>query len=123
MRIWPTKRRWQRIGIAVVLVIAILLIANGVFAWLADRRLQQQVDLIRAEGAPTSISELAPKSISEDKNAAAIILKLRPRIAAFANEQGKFFNTPLGKAYDEARERGESPMAEQIAAIRAILDK
>jgi hypothetical protein len=123
MQFLRSQRFWKRLAIGAVLVIGVLLIANGIFAWRADRRLQRQVDLIRAEGAPASISELAPQPIPEAKNAAAIVLKLRPRIAAFADEQGKFYNTPIGKAYDEAGERGESPTAEQIAAIRAILDK
>lgn len=123
MKFLSGKRFWKRLAIGVVLIVAVLLIVNGVLAWRAERRLQQQVQLIRAEGAPASIAELAPASIPAEKNAAAIILKLRPRIAAFANEHGRFFSTPIGKAYDESIERGDPPSAEQIGAIRAILDR
>lgn len=123
MQFFPTKRFWKRLAIGICLVIGLLLIVNGTFAWRAERGLQQEVASIRAEGEPSSIAELAPPPIPADKNAAAILRKIEPRISAFGNEHGSFFNTPIGKAYDEAGERGERATAEQIAAIRAILNK
>ena len=41
----------------------------------------------------------------------------------FGEDHGRFFKTPLGLAYDEREDRGEPPTAEQLGAIRAILDK
>jgi len=123
MQIPPSKRFWKRLAIGVGLVVGALLVVNGALAWRAERRLQHQVEVIRAQGEPASIAELAPQPIPEDKNAAAFLRKITPRIEAFADDQGKFYNTPIGKAYDEAGDRGELPNAEQIAAIRTIMDK
>jgi hypothetical protein len=66
---------------------------------------------------------LKPQLIPDEENAAVFLERIRPRIGQFANEHGRFFKTPIGKAYDEARERGEPATPEQIAAIRAILEK
>ena len=64
-----------------------------------------------------------PEPIAADQNAAAVLEKIAPRLDEFSKEYGKFFDTPLGKAYDAADDRGDPPTPEQISAIRAILDK
>jgi hypothetical protein len=123
VRFLSSKRFWKRMAIVMSIVVGLLLIVNGLFSWRAERRLQHQLDLIRADGHPASIAELAPEPVPPDQNAAAIVRKVAPRIEEFANEHGQFFNTPIGKEYDEAGDRGEPPTTEQIAAIRAIVDK
>lgn len=123
MRIWPTKRWWKRTGIGLAIVVALALIANGVMAWWTEHRLQTQIAAIRAAGDPASIADLAPEPIPDDENAAAILKRLEPRLEEFGKEHGRFFNTPLGKAYDEAQQLGDPATAEQIEAIQNILSK
>src|SRR4051812_12961987 len=76
MRIWPSKRRWKHIGIGVVALFAIALIANGFMAWRTEAHWSGMIAAIRAAGEPGSIAELAPKPISDDQNAAALLAKL-----------------------------------------------
>jgi hypothetical protein len=124
MRIWPTKRGWKRFGLGLAILVAIALIANGFMAWRAEWRLRSRLAAIRAAGDPASIADLAPKPIPDAENAAAIIAKLGPRIDAFGKEQWHFIDqTPLGKDYDKRLERGEAPTAEELAAIRKIVEK
>ncbi len=123
MRLWPTKRVWKRIGIGFALLIALALIVNGIFAWRAEWQLRSRLTAIRAAGDPASIAELAPPPIPDDQNAAAIIAKVKPRLDAFSKEYGRFYETPIGKAFDEASDRDEPPTKAQIDAIRAILSK
>ncbi len=91
--------------------------------WRTDRKLQARIDAIRAAGDPATIADLAPEPIPADQNAAAYLEKIAPRLDEFAKEHGRFFNTPIGNAYSESRDRGEPPTPEQIVAIRAIVDK
>jgi hypothetical protein len=123
MRIWPTKRGWKRIGIGLALLAAVGLVLNGILAWRAEWRLRSRLAAIRAAGEPASIAELAPEPISEDENAAAIIERIGPRLDEFSKEYGRFYDSPLGKQYDEAREEGEPATKEQLNAIRGILAK
>lgn len=124
MRLFPTKRGWKYLGIGTVSLVALALIANGFMIWRTDARLQARIDAIRAVGDPATIADLAPEPIPAEQNAAAQIDKLVPRLAAFDKELAHFYDrTPIGQAYDAARRRDESPNAEQLAAIRAILDK
>ena len=124
MRIWPTKRVWKRIGLALVILLALAFIANGFMAWWTDYRLQRRIAAIRAAGDPASIADLAPKPIPDAENAAAILAKLAPRLDEFAKDHWHFLDkTALGKDYDERSERGEAPTPEQIAAIKKILNK
>jgi hypothetical protein len=123
MRFWPTKRIWKRIGLGFVALVALLLLANGIMAWWTRSQLQNRVTAIRAAGNPASIAELAPKPIPDAENAAAVLRDLGPRLDAFSKEYGPFFDTPEGKAYEQRTDRGEKATPEQIAVIRAILDK
>jgi hypothetical protein len=123
MRIWPTKRGWKRIGIGLAMLAAIGLVVNGVLAWRAELRLRERLAAIRAAGDPASIAELAPAPIPDDQNAAAIMERIRPQLNQFSKEYGQFYNSPLGKQYDDARNKGEPATKEQVDAIRAILAK
>lgn len=124
MRIWPTKRRWKQMAIAAVAIVAIALIANAFMIWRTNSRLQARIDAIRAAGDPATIADLAPDPIPADQNAAAHLDKLVPRLDAFDKDLAHFYDkTPVGQAYDAARGRDEAPTMEQLAAIRAIVDK
>lgn len=117
-----SKRFWKRASIGLAILIAIALIANGIMAWRTERRLQNKLTEIRAAGHPASIAELAPAPIPDDQNAAAKLHQITPRLQEFSKDYGKFYNSPLGKAYEQSIDQGEAPTSEQIAAIRAILD-
>lgn len=123
MRFLPTKRRLKQLAIGLAIFIALALIANAFMAWRTEARLQAKIAAIRAAGAPASIADLAPKPIPADENAAAYLEKIAPRLDEFGKDHGRFFNTPIGKAYVESENRGEPPSVEQIAAIRAIVEK
>jgi hypothetical protein len=124
MRLFPTKRGWKYLAIGAVSLVALALIANGFMIWRTDARLQARIDAIRAAGDPATIADLAPEPIPVDQNAAAYIDKLVPRLAAFDKDLAHFYDrTPIGLAYDAARRRDEAPTAEQLAAIRTIVDK
>ncbi len=118
MRIWPTKRISKRLAIGLVTLVAIALIANGIMAWRIESRLQAKIAAIHAAGDPASIAELAPTPIPDAENAAVILGKLGLRLDAFSKEYARFYDTPLGKGYDERSDRGEPPTAEQIAGMR-----
>src|SRR4051812_21683930 len=115
MRIWPSRRRWKRIGIGMAVLLAIALIANGFMAWRTEAHWRGMIAAIRASGEPGSIAELAPKPIPEDHNAAALLAKLGPRLDGFSKESFRFFDKdPLGIDYDQRINRGEPATAGQI---------
>ncbi len=105
------------------MLVAIALIVNGFFAWRAEWQLRSRLAAIRAAGDPASIAELAPPPIPDDENAAAIIERIQPRLNEFGKDYGRFYNSPIGKKYDEAGDRGELATTDQIDAIRAVLGK
>jgi hypothetical protein len=123
MRFFLTKRFWKRLAIVIAALVAIALIVNGVFAWRAERRLRSRLAAIRAAGDPASIADLAPQPIPDEENAAAIVERIWPRLVEFGKDYGQIYNSPFGKKYDEARERGEPATREQIDGIRVILSK
>jgi hypothetical protein len=122
MKIFPSRRTVKRLGIGVAILLGGALIVNGFFSWRTEARFRRIIRDIRAAGDPASIADLKPAPIPDEVNAAAAIDKLAPRLEEFANEQGRFYKTDLGKAYGDLKE-GEQPTAEQIAAMRTILDK
>lgn len=123
MRIRPTKRGWKRFGIALLILVAAVLVFNGVMAWRIEMHFRSKIAAIRAAGDPASISDLAPKPITEGENAAAIIKNISPRLSLFMQEYSHFLDTPVGEAFGKRIDRGDTPTPEQIVAIRAILDK
>lgn len=122
MRLRPSKRTLTRLGIGAALIVGLLLVANAFMSWRVETRFQAKVEAIRAEGDPASIAELKPEPIPADENAAAHIDKLEPRLNEFSKEYAAFYNSELGKAYDELDE-DESATAEQLAAMGTLLDK
>ena len=72
------KKTLKWTGIALVAFVAILLIANAVFVWTTDARLERQLAEIKAAGDPLTLADLAPKPIPPEKNAAAYFLQAKP---------------------------------------------
>lgn len=123
MRLLPTWRFWKRLAIGLAMLLAVASIANGFMVWRTEARLQAKFAEIRAAGDPATIADLRPEPIPADRNAAAILEALTPRIAEFSKEYAHFFDrTTLGKHY-AANPAGTPPTAEQVAAIAAIVDK
>ncbi|MCC6493121.1 MAG: hypothetical protein IT424_08875 [Pirellulales bacterium] len=122
MKLLPTRRTVKRWGLGLGIVLGVLLVINGILAWRTETRFQRVIAAIRAEGDPASIAELKPQPIPDEVNAATQIDRLTPRLEEFAREHGRFYKTDLGKALDDLNE-GDRPNAEQIAGMRAILDK
>ena len=123
MSIWLTTRRWKRIAIGLAILVAIVLIVNGVLAWRAEWQLSSRLAKIRAAGDSASIAELAPKPIPDGENAAATLQQITPRLDEFSKEYAQFSLSPIGEAYDEANDRGEPATPEQLDVIRTILGK
>lgn len=122
MRIWPSRRTVKRWGIGLAIVLGLLLVANAFMAWRVELRFKAKIAAIHAAGDPASIAELKPEPIPAEENAAAHIDALEPRLDEFSKEYGAFFKTELGQAYEDLAE-GAPPTEEQVAAMRAILDK
>jgi hypothetical protein len=122
MKLLPTRRTVKRWGIGLGILLGVLLLVNGFFSWQTNRRFNAKIEAIRAAGYPASIADLKPKSIPAELNAAAHLDALAPRLDEFAKEQYRWERkTPLGKTYEDLPE-GTRPNAEQLAAMRAILD-
>lgn len=123
MQLWGSGRRLKRLAIVLATLVAIALIANGFMALLTDWQLKSRMAAIRATGDPASISDLAPEPIPADENAAVILDRIGPRLDTFSKEYATWGDAPLGKDYDQRKDHGEPATKEQIAAIRAIIDK
>lgn len=59
--------KWS--GIVLGGLVALALVANGVFVWITGARLERQLAAIRAAGDPLSIADLAPRPIAPEENA------------------------------------------------------
>ena len=123
MRIVRTERVGQRIAVGIGVLVAAVLLANVFMALWTEGRLRSKIAAIRAAGDPASIVDLAPASIPADENGAAILAELALRLDAFGKEHGRFYDSALGKKYEDAQDRGQQATAEQIAAIREIVNR
>lgn len=117
-----SKRFWKWIGYLVLALIALIMIAYaGVSVW-ANLRLAPRLAELRASGEPTSIAELAPKTVPAVEDGATYLAKIAPQVEAFAKDEAFFFKTPVGQSYDIKTNHGLELSAEEITAIRSILD-
>ncbi len=123
MRFLLTKRFWIRLAIGLAIMVAVGLIFNSVMAWRMESRLQARLAAIRAAGDPASVADLAPEPIPDEKNAAAVLERIGPRLDAFSREYAQFYDSPLGKKFEEAEDRDERLTKAQSDALRVILDK
>jgi hypothetical protein len=120
---WLPQRRLRRWLLIAGIALFTLLAALSVWSLYARSSFARRIAVIRAAGDPAVIADLAPKPIPYDDNAAAQLMDAAPRGADFSKEYGAFFNTPVGQAYDAAKDAGQPATIEQLAAIRAIVDK
>ena len=123
MRLWLTKRVWKRLALALAILLAVALVVNGALAWRAEWQLESRRDAIRAAGDPASIADLTPAPIPDEENAAAILERIAPRLSEFSKDYARFFDTPIGQAYEQAQDRGAAATPEQVFEIRLILIK
>ncbi len=124
LRFLTTRQFWQRLAITAGTVLLLLLMAGGLVAWWVNHQWNVRIDAIRAAGDPASIADLAPEPIPDDQNAAAILESIGPQLEAFHKDYMRFiYDTPLGRTYRDAEDKGEPLSAEQVAAIRGIIDQ
>jgi hypothetical protein len=76
--------KWTGIVLGGLVVIG--LVANAVFIWTTDARLENQLAAIRKAGDPVTLAELAPKPISPEKNAATYLRQAEADTAAIEKE-------------------------------------
>ncbi len=65
---------------------AIVLIANALFVWITDSRLERQLAAIRAAGDPVTLADLARPPIPPEKNAATYLRRAEAGVAAIEKE-------------------------------------
>ena len=73
-------------GIVLGGLVAIGLVANAMFVWTTDTRLERQLAEIRAAGDPLTLADLAPKPIPPEKNAATYLRRAEADVEAIENE-------------------------------------
>jgi hypothetical protein len=122
MRKWSMTSVSIRIVVGLAVLVGMAVLAFVFMAWWTERRVQSIIAAVRAAGDPASIGDLAPQPIPDGENAAVFLERLGPRLDAFSKEYARFSDSPVGKAYNE-RDPGDAATAEQIAAIRGILEK
>ncbi len=117
-----SRRAVKRIGWGLAALVGLLLAFNATMSWRVEAGFAARVAAIRAEGDPTFISELQPTEIPGDENAGVLFDRLTPRLDEFSKEYAAFYNTPLGKEFNDVNESA-SATSEQLEALRTILDK
>jgi hypothetical protein len=114
---------FRQIGFGVVALIVAAVLILGALTWQASHRLDAKLAALRAEGEPTSLTELAPKPIPPEQNAAAILGSIAADLTAFGNEMTAFYDSDLGKGFDSSLDHWQPPNAEQLAAMGNILNR
>jgi hypothetical protein len=122
MRVFPSRRTAKRWGIGIGIVLGVLLLVNAFMSWRVNSQFNARVAAIRAAGDPASIADLKPEPIPAEENAAAHLDMLEPRLDQFGKEQHAWEKDALGEDY-AAFIDSVPPSTEQVAAMRAILDK
>jgi len=113
----------KRVAIGFALLLAGLLVFNGVLAWRAQQRLKMKILELRAAGEPTTLQELAPKHIPADENAAAQLAPIADDLTAWETQfLHEFLVTKLGESWFNSNSQGLLPSEAQLAVIEPILD-
>ena len=87
---------------------AIGLVANAVFVWTTDTRLERQLAAIREAGDPLSLVDLARPSIPPEMNAATYLRRAEAGIEGILREVGavpgfwQFFHTEDSDAFGDS---------------------
>jgi len=109
-------------------VIAVLLVANGIWVRITGAQLEEKLAALRAAGDPLSLAEDARKPIPPEENAAVFLRRARSDLEAVekelsevyageGSEDGRFSDSDL-KAIESALETYSKviPLLEQAAA-------
>lgn len=122
MRFLPQRPLFRRLLVGVMIVGLLLF---GLSCWSIGSRssLNRRIDAIRTEGCPATIADLAPPIIPAEEDAAAELASAANHLAEFDRKLDGFYKSPLGTAYDATRDSDEAPTAEQLDAIRAIVEQ
>ena len=94
------KKTLKWTGIVLGGLAAILLIANAVFVWTTDARLNGQLDEIRKAGDPLTLADLARKPIPPETNAATYLRRAEPEVLAIETEIGQWIEKVKDKNLD-----------------------
>jgi hypothetical protein len=81
-------------------LLGVVSVALGCWAIYSRSSLSGRIEAIRAAGCPATIPDLAPKPIPAEDDAAAQLAAVAKRFDEFAREQGRFYKTPAGLAYE-----------------------
>ncbi|MHB8973778.1 MAG: hypothetical protein ACYC4N_25360 [Pirellulaceae bacterium] len=73
-------------GIVLGALVAIGLVANAVFVWTTDSRLERQLAAIRAAGDPVTLADLSRPPIPPQENAATYLRRAQADLAAIEKE-------------------------------------
>ncbi len=84
MKLHKKILKWT--GIVLGGLVAIGLIANAIFVWITDARLERQLAEIRAAGDPVTLADLARPPIPPEKNAATYLRRAEAGMAAIEKE-------------------------------------
>lgn len=122
MGLLPRRPLFRRLLVGLMIVSLLLF---GLSCWVIGSKnsLDRRIDAIRAEGYPATIADLAPAIIPADDDAAARLAIVADQLKEFDRELAQFERTPVGAAYDAGQQRGEAATAEQLDAMRAIVEK
>ena len=80
------KKFFKWTGIVLGGLVAIGLVANAVFVWTTDARLERQLAAIRAAGDPVTLADLARSPIPPEKNAATYLRRAKAGIDEIEKE-------------------------------------
>lgn len=80
------KKILKRTGIVLGSLVAIGLVANAVFVWTTDTRLERQLAEIRAAGDPVTLADLARPPIPPEQNAATYLHQAKADAEAMEDE-------------------------------------
>jgi hypothetical protein len=117
-----SKPFWKRFFIFAAVVASLLLIAFIIMNIWVTSRLERRLAKLRAAGEPTSIRELEVP-VPTESNAALILGEVRPQLEAFTTAKMEFEKTAAGMNYAEFAYLEEKPSEEQLAGIKALVER
>jgi hypothetical protein len=114
---------FRNIGFGVIVLLVAAVLIGVVLNWQANHRLDANLAILRAAGEPTSLAELAPKPIPPKQNSAAILRGIATDLQAFGKDSTAFYDSDLGKSFDQTLENWQPPNSAQLAAMKEILER
>ncbi|MCY2987009.1 MAG: hypothetical protein NTY19_03965 [Planctomycetota bacterium] len=119
-------RRLQRClkwaAIVVTTGLLSLLVLNAVLAWNAARRMDQRLAALRAAGKPVTLADLQPQPVPENRDAAALVCTIRPRLQAWEDEFDHAFPDRNDRPEPESA-RGDRLTEKQVQTLQPLWDR